>query len=72
MIWGFTHDLDSKESACNAVDARDVGSIRESGRPPGKGNGYPLQYFFLENSMEKGAWWATIHGVSKSQTQLNN
>ena len=70
MIWGFTHDLDSKESACNAVDARDVGSIRESGRPPGKGNGYPLQYFFLENSMDRGANLATVHEIAKSQSQL--
>ena len=47
---------------------RDVGSVLVLGRSPGEGNGYSHQYFFLENSMEKGAPWATVHGVSKSQT----
>jgi len=45
-----------------------VGSIPESGRSPGGGNGNPLQYSCLENSMDRGAWWATVHGVAKSQT----
>ena len=44
----------------------------ESGRSPGEGNGYPLQYSGLENSVERGAWQATVHGVTKSQTQLSN
>ena len=57
----------SKESACNAGD---LGSIPELGRPPGKGNSYPLQYSCLENSMDRGGWRATVHGVAKSQTQL--
>ena len=52
-----------KESACNAGDP---GSIPGWGRSPGEGNGYPLQYSFLENSMDKGAWWATVHGVGRS------
>ena len=60
---------DGKESACNA---RDLGLIPESGRFPGEGNGYPLQYSCLENSMERRAWWATFHGVAKSQTQLSD
>ena len=43
----------------------DVGSISRSGRSPGEGNGNPLQYSCLENPMDRGAWWATVHGVSK-------
>ena len=48
------------------------GSIAQSGRSPGKGNGYPFQYSCLENSMDRGAWWATVHGVAKSRTQLSD
>ena len=62
---GFPGGSDGKESACNAGDP---GLIPESGRSPGEGNSYPLQYFCLENSMDRGAWWATVHGVAKSQT----
>ena len=43
----------------------DTGSIPGLGRSPGEGNGYPLQYSFMENSMERGAWWAAVHGVAK-------
>ena len=50
----------------------DLGSIPGSGRFPGEGNGNPLQYSCLENSMDGGAWWATVNGVAKSQTQLSN
>ena len=50
----------------------DLGSIPGLGRSPGKRNGYPLQYSCLENSMNRGAWQATAHGVTKSQTQLSN
>ena len=64
-MWGFPGGLDGKESACNAEDP---GLIPRLGRSPGEGNGYPLQYSCLENSMDGEAWWATIHGVSKSQT----
>ena len=46
----------------------DLGSIPGLGRSPGEGNSYPLQYSGLENSMDRGAWWATVHGVPKSQT----
>ena len=60
---------DGKESAFNG---RDPGSIPGSGRSPGEGNGNPLQYSCLENSMDRGAWWATVHGVAKSWTQLSN
>ena len=53
-------------------DARDVGSIPGLGRSPGEGNGYPVQYSCLKNSMDRVAWWATVHGVAKSQTRLND
>ena len=52
----------------NAEDVRDMGSIPGSGRSPGGGHGYSLQYSCLEDSMNRGAWWATVHRVSKSQT----
>ena len=60
---------DSKESACNA---RDLGSVPGLGRSPGEGNGYPLWYSCLENSMSREAWWATVHGFAKSWTQLSS
>ena len=56
-----------KESACNAGDPVSVPGL---GRSPGEGNGNPLQYSCLENSMDRGDWWATVPGVTKSQTQL--
>ena len=56
---------DSKESACNAEHP---GSIPGSGRSSGEGNGYPLQHSCLENSMDRGAWRATVHGVAESDT----
>ena len=66
---GFPGGSDGKESICNAEG---LGSIPELGRSPGEGNGYPLQYSCLENPLDRGAWWATVHGVTKSQTQLSN
>ena len=48
------------------------GSVPGSGRSPGEGNGNLLQYSCLENRMGRGAWWATVHGVAKSQTQLSD
>ena len=56
---------DANQSACNAGD---LGSVPESGRCPGEGNGNPLQYSCLENPMDRGAWWAIVHGVAKNQT----
>ena len=53
-------------------DTGDLGSISGSGRSLGEGNGYPLQYSCLENSMDRGAWWATVHGVTKNQTWLSD
>ena len=50
----------------------DLGSILGLGRSPGEGNDNPLQYSCLENPMNGGAWWATVHGVAKSQTRLSN
>ena len=63
--WGFPGGSDCKASARNVGDQ---GLIPGSGRSPGEGNGNPLQYSCLENSMDGGAWWATVHGVAKSQT----
>ena len=54
----------------SAGSGDDAGSVPESGRSPGEGNGNPLQYSCLENSMDRGVWQCTGHGVSKSQTQL--
>ena len=66
---GFPGGSDGKGSPCNVGD---LGSIPALGRSPGEGNGNPLQYSCLENPMEGGAWWATVHGVAKSRTQLSN
>ena len=52
--------------------AGDVGSVPGLGRSPGEGNGYPLQYSCQENSIDRGAWWATVHGVAKSRTRLSD
>ena len=68
-VVGLSDDLDGKESACNAGDTC---SIPGWGRSPGGGNSNPLQYSCLENSMDRGSWWATVHGVPKNQTQLSN
>ena len=67
--WGFAGGSDGKESVCNVGD---LGLVPGLGRSPGEGNGYPLQYFCLENSMDSGAWWAIVHGVTKSCTRLIN
>ena len=62
---GFPGGSDGKASACNAGD---LGSIPGSARSPGEGNGNPLQYSCLENSVDGGAWWATVYGVAKNRT----
>ena len=64
MSGGFPGGLDSKDSA---YDAGDPGSIPESERSPGEGNGNPLQYSCPENPMDREAWQAPVHGVTKSQ-----
>ena len=67
--WGSPGGSISKESACRSGD---LSLIPGSGRSPGEENGTPLQYSRLENSMDRGAWWATVLGAAKSQTQLSN
>ena len=62
FVLGFPLSQVSRESACNAGDP---GSIPGSGRCPGEGNGNPLQYSCLENLMDGGVWWATVHGVAR-------
>ena len=66
---GFPGASDGKESACNA---RDSGSIPGSGRSPGEGNEYPLQYSCLENSMDREAWRLIVTGVTNSLIRLRN
>ena len=66
---GFPGGSDGKESSCNAGD---MGSIPELGKSPGEKNGSLLQYSCLENPTDRGAWWAAVHGVTKSRTQLND
>ena len=65
MRIGFLGGSDSKESACNAGD---LGLIPGSGRSPGEGNGNALQCSCLENSMDRGTWWATVYGVAELDT----
>jgi len=65
IFLGFSGGSDGKESACSVGD---LSSIPGLGRSPGKGNGYPLQYSCLKNSMDRGAWRATVHGVVESET----
>ena len=59
-----------KSSPASAGDVRDTGSIPGLGRSPGGGHGTPLQYSCLENPMDRGAWWATVHRVAESQARL--
>ena len=66
--WGYNGSV-TREYTYNAGD---LGSIPGSGRSPGEGNGNPLQYFCLENSLDRGAWWAIVHGVAKSWIWLTN
>ena len=66
---GLHRQLSGKETACQAGD---VGSIPGLGRLPGEENGNPLQYSCLGNPMDRGAWRATVHRVTKSQTQLSD
>ena len=72
IIMGFPGGTVVKISPGNAGDTRDAVSIPGLGRFPGIRSGNPLQYSCLENSMDRGAWQATVHGLTKSQTQLND
>ena len=67
-MW-FPGGSDGNDSGCNAAHP---GLILGSGRYPGEGNGNPLQYSCLGNPIDRGAWWATVHGVAESQTRLSN
>ena len=67
MPVGFLSGSAGEESAFNAGDTGDVGSIRELKRFPGEGNGTPLQYSCLRNPLDRGAWWATVQKVARSQ-----
>ena len=69
LIGGLRWWLSSKESACNSGD---IGSIPGLGRSPWEGNGNPLQYSCLENFMDRGSWWVTVHGFTKSWTGLSD
>ena len=65
-LWRASHVvLVVKKLPANTGDSRDTGSVPEWGRPPGEGNGNPLQYFCLENSMDRGAWWAAVPGQQR-------
>ena len=68
---GFSGGSVIKNPPAKAGDLRDTGLIPGSGRSPGEGKGKPFQYSCLENSMDRGTWQATVHGVSKRQTQLS-
>ena len=68
-MFGFPGVSDDKEFACSAGD---LGSIPGLGRSPGEGNGSPLQYSYLKNPLDRGAWQATVHGFTMSRTPLSN
>ena len=68
LLEGFPGGSGVKNPSTNAGDTGDLSSIPGLGRSPGGGNGNTVQYSCLENPMERGAWWATVHGVAKSQT----
>ena len=69
-VLGFPGGAVVKNPIANAGDSRDKGSIPGSGKSPGEGHGNPVQYSCLGNPMDRGAWWATVYGVAKSQLQL--
>ena len=69
VSYHFPAGSDGNASACNTGDP---GLIPGLGRFPGEGNGYPLQYSWLKNTMDRGVWQATVHGVAKSRTQLSD
>ena len=71
-IWASQTVVMVKNQLANAGDVGDKGSIPGLGRFPGKGHGNPFQYSCLKSLMDRGAWWATVHGVAKNQTQLRD
>ena len=66
---GFFGGSDGKESACHAEDMGSISGLESS---PGEGNGKPLQYSCLQHPMDRGVWWAVVHGVTKSWTLLSD
>ena len=72
LFGGFPSGAVVKNPPANAGDARDAGSIPGLGKFPGEGNGNSLQYSCLGNSTDRGDWWATVDGVTKSQTRLSD
>ena len=66
----FPGGASGKDPLANAGDVRDAGSVPGLGGSPGGGHGNPLQYSCLENPMDRGVWWATVHSVANGQTQL--
>ena len=71
-VWASQVALEVNDPPANVGDARDMSSLPRSGRSSGGGYGNPLQYDCLENPMDRGAWWATVCGVTKSWTQLSD
>ena len=70
-VYGVSQSRTRLKRLSSSSSAGDLGSVPGSGRSPGERNGYPLQYSCLENSMDRGAWQATIHGITKSGTRLS-
>ena len=70
LLLGFPGGTSGKNTPAHAGDIRDSGLIPGWGRSPGRGHGNPLQYFCLENPMNRGAWWTMVHKIPKSQTRL--
>ena len=70
--WDFPSGSVVKNPSANAGDRGDAGSIPGLGRSPGGEHGDPLQYFCLENPVDRGAWWTIVHGVTKSWTLLSD
>ena len=71
-ISAYKHYISFRASLVAAHNVGDLGSVPGLGRSPGGGRGNLLQYSFLENPVDRGAWWATVHGVTKSQTRLSD
>ena len=72
LVTSLSFLLSGSDGKVSAYSTRDLGSIPGLGRSPGEGNGNPLQYSHLENPMDGGAWWATVHGVAKSRKRLSD
>ena len=71
-LLGFLVALVVKNSPTNRGDLEDLGSIPESGRSPGEGNDNPVQYSCLENPIDRGTWWTTVHGVKRAKTRRSD